>query len=394
MINIENFLMRQEEFLYSVIQQNEEEIPEYDLYSNITNKHLRYLFSGIQNHLNWLFKFMNDKSKSNRNFNAQQSRELLSIIEILKKMNHYLGKTELNFSLIDTYKKHLDYSATFLKESYGSEIPLDYKDVFIIEYEPIFSMSNSINIEKNLYTDSINFPLQVVGHGSYARVSKFTDTSYNITFAVKTAFSNLTSKELERFKKEYLTMCELDSPYIIKAYNYNDVKKEYIMEFADYTIKKYLELNPSLSVEKRKGLSYQILRAFEYLHSKNKYHRDISITNILVKVYEDVEIIKICDFGLVKETNSTLTSKLSEMKGAFNDPNLELEGFGNYSILHETYALVRLLYFVMTNRINISKPRNKSQEDFLIKGLNANKSIRYQSVAELKEAFSKVQWSK
>lgn len=189
-------------------------------------------------------------------------------------------------------------------------------------------------------------------------------------------------------------MCELDSPYIIKAYNYNDVKKEYIMEFADYTIKKYLELNPSLSVEKRKGLSYQILRAFEYLHSKNKYHRDISITNILVKVYEDVEIIKICDFGLVKETNSTLTSKLSEMKGAFNDPNLELEGFGNYSILHETYALVRLLYFVMTNRINISKPRNKSQEDFLIKGLNANKSIRYQSVAELKEAFSKVQWSK
>lgn len=127
MINIENFLLRQEETLYSVIQQNEEEIPEYDLYSNITNKHLRYLFSGIQNHLNWLFKFMNDKSKSNRNFNAQQSRELLSIIEILKKMNHYLGKTELNFSLIDTYKQHLDYSLTFLKESYGSDIPLDYK---------------------------------------------------------------------------------------------------------------------------------------------------------------------------------------------------------------------------------------------------------------------------
>lgn len=164
------------------------------------------------------------------------------------------------------------------------------------------------------------------------------------------------------------------------------------MELANYTIKKYLEINSNMSFENRRGLAVQILRAFEYLHSKNKYHRDISYTNILVKVYEDVEIIKISDFGLVKEPSSTLTSKFTEMKGVFNDPNLEFIGFENYSIQHETYALVRLLYFVMTNRTNISKSKNKSQEDFLTKGLNIDESIRYQSVAELKEAFSKVQW--
>lgn len=392
MINIEIFLSRQQEALYSIIQQDENEIPEIDLYSNISNNYLKYIFASIHNQLNGLFKFMNDKSKSNRNFNAQPSRELLSIIEILKKMKHYLRKTNLNFSLIDSYEKHLEYSETFLKESYGSEIPMDYKEIFIIEYEPIFFMSHSINVKNLPSGESVNFPLKVIGQGSYARVSKFTDTNYNMTFAVKTAYSELTSKELERFKKEFLTMFELDSPYIIKAYKYDDKKKEYVMEFADFTIKKYLELNPNLSVGKRKGLSFQILRAFEYLHSKNKYHRDISNNNVLVKVYDDIEIIKISDFGLVKEPTSTLTSKFTEMKGAFNDPNLELEGFGNYTIVHETYALVRLLYFVMTNRINISKPKNKSQEEFLIKGLNARKSVRFQSVAELKEAFSKVHW--
>lgn len=224
MVNIENFLFRQVESLHSIIEQNEGEIPESDLYSNITNNYLRYLFSGIHNHLNLLFKFMNDKSKFNQHFNAQQSRELLNIIEILDKMNHYLGKTDLNFSLIETYKNHLEYSSTFLKESSGSQIPLDYKDIFIIEYEPVFLMEQTINIEKGLSIDDINFPLQVIGQGSYARVSKFTDTFYDISFAVKTALPNLTPKELERFKKEFLTMIELDSPYIIKAYKYNDKK--------------------------------------------------------------------------------------------------------------------------------------------------------------------------
>ncbi len=39
-------------------------------------------------------------------------------------------------------------------------------------------------------------------------------------------------------------------------------------------------------------------------------------------------------------------------KGYFNDPALVFEGFKNYNILHETYALTRIVYFVMTGRLN------------------------------------------
>lgn len=392
MIDINNFLSKQESALYSIIQQDINEIPEYELYSGIDNIKLKYIFSGMHQQLNLLFKFMNEKSKSNRNFNAVESRQLLNLIEILKKMKYYLDKTDLGFSLKREYQKHLDYASEFLKESYGSEIPEDYKDIFIVEYEPIFFMNQLITVTNDMVSGNMNFPLQGIGEGSYAKVYKFIDTNYNITFAVKRAFSKLAPKELARFKKEYLAMRELDSPYIIKVYSYDENKKEYTMEFADYTIQKYLKMNPDLSLDKRKGLSFQILRAFEYLHSKNKFHRDISITNILVKLYEDVEIIKISDFGLVKKPTSNLTSRFTEMKGAFNDPNLELEGFGNYSIWHETYSLTRLIYFVMTNRTNLSNPKNRSQEEFLEKGLSSNKNNRYQTVLELKEHFCRVDW--
>lgn len=53
----------------------------------------------------------------------------------------------------------------------------------------------------------------------------------------------------------------------------------------------------------------QIFRAFEYIHENIGLHRDISTTNILLKKYDnDLLVIKVSDFGLVKLKNSTLTS--------------------------------------------------------------------------------------
>lgn len=55
--------------------------------------------------------------------------------------------------------------------------------------------------------------------------------------------------------------------------------------------------NSTLDCKQRKSIVRQILRAFEYIHSKGQLHRDISPKNILVKLYEDTIVIKIADFG-------------------------------------------------------------------------------------------------
>lgn len=44
------------------------------------------------------------------------------------------------------------------------------------------------------------------------------------------------------------------------------------------------------------------------MHDKNLLHRDISLTNVFVKHYENINVFKIGDFGLVKVASSNLTS--------------------------------------------------------------------------------------
>ena len=101
-------------------------------------------------------------------------------------------------------------------------------------------------------------------------------------------------------------MKSLHSPYVIEVYAYNDTAHEYIMECMDETIYKFIQRkNTQLSLNDRKRIIAQICKGFSYIHSKNLLHRDISLTNTFVKHYDDVYIVKIGDFGLVKIPEST-----------------------------------------------------------------------------------------
>ena len=134
----------------------------------------------------------------------------------------------------------------------------------------------------------------------------------------------------------------------------------------------------------------QILRAFDYIHAKGNLHRDISPKNILVKEYDDIVVMKIADFGLVKIPDSSFTSVNTEFKGYFNDPALVVEGFNSYNILHETYALTRIVFYVMTGRTNVDRIKDRTLYEFVQKGLSADKHKRFQSVAEISAAFRRV----
>ena len=122
-----------------------------------------------------------------------------------------------------------------------------------------------------------------------------------------------------------------------------------LWEYMDDTLDGYISShNSTLDCKQRKSIVRQILRAFEYIHSKGQLHRDISPKNILVKLYEDTIVIKIADFGLVKSRTVHLHQQLQSLKATFNDPILAVEGFNTYNIEHEIYALTRIVYFVMT----------------------------------------------
>lgn len=378
-------------FLKTKLEENRlmEVVKTEPLYSNIQNNYLKQLFAIMHQRFNALFEFMKSKKKGNGHFNASESRELLNLIKLYEDMHYVLRETPLSFKLDDTYDSMLKFCKGFLQESNGSEIPNDLPEFKIKEYEPIFFMSQIISVP--VVNKNFNYELKFIGEGSYAKVFKYKDTFYNKFFVLKRAKDDLNDKELSRFRLEFDTMKELKSPYVLDVYRYDDTNNEYYMEYADESLYDFIRKNNTkLSRKRRRAIAHQIFKGFSYIHSKKYLHRDISFTNILLQHYDnELSVVKISDFGLVKIEHSNLTSFGSEVKGSLNDSNLQFVGFASYNMEYETFALTRLIYYVMTGKYNLENIKNENIRNFVLKGVAPNLDERYHSVEEMQIAFEK-----
>lgn len=355
-----------------------------NLYQNLGNKNFEKLLAILHQEFNRLFKFM--YSKTNRHYNAGESRALIEYIKLYEDMKYVLKESPYSFEITNDYAKLIEKCKAFLQESNGSPIPDDLPAITLVEYEPIFELQQLVKVPE-VFAER-KYPIKLIGEGSYAKVFKYKDEFYNKYFVIKRADKDLTPKELLRFKKEYDVMKELHSPYVLEVYRYDSEKNEYYAEYADDSLYDYIKKNnTTLSKEKRRNIVNQIFRCFSYIHSKGYLHRDISFTNVLLIHYDDVSVVKLSDFGLVKDKTSTLTSIESELKGSLNDRNLEVIGFGNYSMVHETFALTRLILFIMTGKYNLENIKDEKIKGFVMKGIDPDTNKRYQSVEELRVAF-------
>ena len=271
-----------------------------ELYSDISNEKLKTVFTWLHGGYMSLFRTMNERLPTNgygAHFWAEPSRELIFIIELTISLQGSLKKTEWTFSIDEYYDSLIKQCREFLSNSGGSDIPPHMDKIILCYVEPIFHLKDTVVINSST---TIVANLKSIGNGSYANVFKYTDNFYNKDFVLKRAKSDLNEKELQRFKREFEEMQSLHSPYIIEVYSYNESKHEYIMELMDYTLEKYISIhNQSMSLQERRNIIMQLLRAYGYLHSKKIYHRDISPKNVLIKQYDDTMVVKLSDFGLV-----------------------------------------------------------------------------------------------
>ena len=388
-MNIENYIESQYRELLLCSQINAEYS---DLYKSFRNPKLREILMTLHHDLVGLFRTMNERlptGEHEAHFWAEPSRDLIKRIEIIFSLVSSLKETPLAFQIDPYYLDLLTRCRDFLSSSGGSSLPPNMAKVELYYTLPIFLPLSSITISHK--QQDFTFDLKLIGSGSYANVYKYKDTFYNRSFILKRAKKELTDKEVARFKREFDVMNDLSSPYILEVYCYNPDKNEYIMEYMDYTLDGYIAAhNSTLTIVQRKGIAQQILRAFDYLHSKGHLHRDISPKNILIKEYDDTLVVKLSDFGLVKIPDSTLTTVNTEFKGYFNDPALVVEGFNTYGIVHETYALTRVIYFVMTGKTNTEKITNQNLRAFVEKGLNSDKIKRFQNIRDMISAFKAI----
>ncbi len=371
----------------------------YDIYNAIPNDDLRKILSSLHAQLNHWFVTLNgdlrtrydddgNKVYSGGYFHAQDSRDLLQVFDALDHLKSKLHGSSYEFALSsDAYNDAIRRCKRFVVNSGGSTIPEDFEPIEIEDIEPIFQMKNSIALGQGAGT--VYADLKFVGEGSYAKIFTYKDPNYHIHVALKRAKPELDNKELKRFRQEFDVLKSLHSPYIVQVYAYDESDNSYTMEYMDESIYKFIQrCNSQLSLSKRKGMISQICHGLECMHHKGILHRDISLSNVFVKHYEDVDVFKIGDFGLVKMPESTLTSTYSEIKGSLNDPDLIHVGFGNYEMCHETYALTRLCFYILTGKTNVTKQKDGMIKQFWEKGTSTNRADRFQNVGEL---FSFVQ---
>jgi serine/threonine protein kinase len=168
----------------------------------------------------------------------------------------------------------------------------------------------------------------------------------------------------------------------LEVHNYDNDKNSYVMEYCDLTLHDYIiKNNQTLAFKNRKKIALQFLYGMNYLHRKKYLHRDISFRNILLKLYDyNSVVVKLSDFGLIKEEDSEFTKIDTEMKGTIIDP--ALDGFKNYSIKNEIYAIGFILQFIFTGKKSLQF-KDDVLSKIIIKCTDRDVNKRYNDVSSI-----------
>lgn len=337
------------------------------------------MFASLHQKLNEHFESINGRIRTTHHYWASNSRELIELFSELTDILQNLKAAGITVDFSDEYRAHIFDCRKWLSPSGGSTIPDEFSELKIIKYQPIFFFPETV-------TDIMQRPtgqnLTMIGEGSYAIVYEYTDVNYGKKIALKRAKKDLGERDLFRFRQEFETLKKLSFPYIVDVYNYNENRNEYTMEYCDTTLRSYIRKhNNSLSSATRKRIALQFLYGINYIHRKNLLHRDISLQNALIKAFDaGAVLVKLSDFGLVKDLESAFTRTRTEMRGTIRDPYLH--NFKDYGRVNEIYAVGWVLSYIFTGRESL-KTGKDDVSHIIHKCTSSNLRERYQNVADI-----------
>lgn len=361
--------------------------PQFDRLYEAGNE-FSHMFAVLHKKLNQHFEEINGRADTyKRHYWAENSRAMIALISDLNQDLYDMNRAGVEVRLDERYQDAIERCQPWLTPSGGSLVPEHFKKIEIIRHEPVFSMpATTIKLKKTGEAPK----LQLVGEGSYARVFSYVDPDYGIKFALKRAKPEVNERDLERFKNEFKVMKELSFPYVVEVYQYNEERNEYRMEFCDEMLREYIKKrNANLAFASRKRIALQFLYGINYLHAKGLLHRDISLQNVLLKVFHDgAVLVKLSDFGLVKDQTSTFTRTHTEMRGTIRDPLLD--DFKSYGVLNEMYAVGSVLSYIFTGRESLSSGTDRVSQ-IVQKCAVLDLKLRYQNVLELIADVEKVE---
>jgi len=321
-------------------------------------------------------------------FNAENSRTLLGLIDELAELKRVMELAGKSLTLSPEYQRVLDEAKEWLEDSGGSPIPEGFTPVLVEKYDAVFGLADAA-LE---LADHSKVTLTVVGEGSYAIVHKFVDPNYGITFARKKLKRNADARDLQRFRREYEIMHGLDFPYILKVYRYDEAENAYTMEFCESTLEAYVKRRNNqrgFDFSVRRRIALQFLYGLNYLHKKDICHRDLSLKNILLRVFSDGAVtVKLSDFGLAKPSESDFTKTETEIRGTFVDP--ALNRFKDFEPVNDIYVVGFVLSYIFKGVRHLI-PDFTPLGEIIQKCSHSDPTRRYQTVLQIIEAVENLE---
>lgn len=368
------------EFMLADLREKYEALPAARAFARLyDDPEWGHMFAVLHKRLNEHFIDINGRAKTTHHYWADNSRDLLVLIEEIEADLHTLKRAGVEVELADSYQDALDRCRPWLSPSGGSAVPEDFDPIEVVGYEPVFDhAAKSVKLRKH----ETAVELKMVGSGSYAHVYSYVDPDYGIKFAVKRAKRDLDERDLHRFKQEFEILKKLSFPYVVEVYRYDETRNEYRMEYCDTTLREHIsKKNATMSFAARKRIALQFLYGINYLHHQRLLHRDISLQNVLLKVFDSgAVLVKLSDFGLVKDLASQFTRTQTEMKGTIRDPTLS--SFKDYGVVNEMYSIGHVLAYIFKGRESLPAAGDTVGQIIHKCAVN-DPAQRYQTVAEL-----------
>lgn len=208
---------------------------------------------------------------------------------------------------------------------------------------------------------------------------------------------------VERFDRECTMSIEFSHPNIIDVYDIGlgGMSGYMVMELLDSGGVDEILKNDCLDIEVALDIILQACDAVSYIHKKNIVHRDVKLSNLLIKSWNKKETIhiKLCDFGISKDfSQNALTSVGTKMGTEFYAAPEQREAFEKANFRSDIYSLGVCLYRLITkkwfpegnfpavNEINPLAPEALNKT--ILKCLNHNPDGRFHSVEALKEQLT------
>ena len=226
--------------------------------------------------------------------------------------------------------------------------------------------------------------IENIAHGAFGTVIHVYDKISNIDLAIKVINkSGQKINLIHKMKEEIIILKQLEHKNIVKYFGFEETNSNLfiIMEFIKYgTLKEFMRKNKGKIKEEEVSLIIkQILSATEYLHNKLICHRDIKPENIMFSKENDLNSIKLIDFGLSQQ--NLFNPLLKGYCGTLIYMSPEQIEKKSYSQTIDNWSIGIILYMLLNNNKHPFYNKNDKREIYFEKIKNGNikfeKNISY-----------------